>query len=471
MSELQRVEELKVPRCLKSNKGDIISVELHLFSDASENVFAAVSYVRMTDADGCHSVSLIMSRTRVAPLKQLSIVRLELQAAVLATRLASTIQKEMTYKFDDVVFWSDSQVVLQFVMNESRMFQTFVANRVAEIRDSTSPSQWRHVPGTQNPADICTRGQSPSQLKDSVLWWNGPKFLREDKDDWPNLKMIKISPDQPELKKTAVVKPVVGFVSGTVMNGETQLLVDPARFSSWTRYRRVVAWVYRFIWNAKKQEKKQGPLTVEELLQAERAIIRQDQKQEKLSSQPGLSLYEDGDGLMRVKGRLKNAPAEVCRELILLNPEGEVTRLIVTHLHERCMHAGLSHTLNLFRERFWMPRARATVKKLIWRCVYCRNRRALPSCPKMADLPGERFDSARPFSSVGLDFMGPILVKKFRKTEKRYILLVTCLATRAVHLEVAESMDTSSFLMALRRFVARRGRPTLIWSDNGRNLV
>lgn len=350
------------------------------------------------------------------------------------------------------------------------MFQTFVANRVAEIRATTSPSQWRHVPGAQNPADICSRGRSASQLRDCGLWWNGPKFLTQDESDWPQLKTPDLSPDQPELKKTAVVMSVVGFVGGTPVDGTRQELVDPARFSSWTRYRRVVAWVYRFIWNGREQEKKHGPLTVEELLQAERAIIRRDQMQEK-TSHPGLSLYEDEHGLVRVKGRLKNAPAEVCKEPILLNPRSEITRLIVTDLHGQCMHAGLNHTLNLLRERFWMPKFRATVKKLIWKCAQCRNRRAAPECPRMSDLPSERFDSSRPFSSVGLDFLGPLLVKKFRKTEKRYILLVTCLATRAIHLEVAESLDTSSFLMALRRFVARRGKPTIIWSDNGKNLV
>ena len=190
-----------------------------------------------------------------------------------------------------------------------------------------------------------------------------------------------------------------------------------------------------------------------------------------MSCQPGVSLYQDDKGLVRVKGRLSHAPAEICREPIVLSPSSEVTRLIVTNLHERCMHAGLNHTLNLVREKFWLPRARASVKKLIWRCAYCRNRRAAPTCPRMADLPSERFDTGRPFSSVGLDFLGPVQVRKFRKTEKRYILLVTCLATRAIHLEIAESLETSSFLMALRRFIARRGCPKIIWSDNGTNLV
>ena len=135
------------------------------------------------------------------------------------------------------------------------------------------------------------------------------------------------------------------------------------------------------------------------------------------------------------------------------------------------MHSGLSHTLNQFRHRFWTPKARSTVKKILWNCAKCRNRRAQPMCPKIASLPKDRFDMSRPFSVSGLDFLGPFTVKKFRKTEKRYVLLITCLATRAIHLEVAQCLDTDSFLLAVRRFMSRRGKPQCVWSDNGTNLV
>ena len=468
LSELTEVEGIKVPRCLKTSvSGEAKKIELHLFSDASENAFAAVGYVRMTDAEGCHTVSMVMSRTRVAPLKQLTIVRLELQAAVLATRLAKTIQEELTFRLDDVVFWYDSQVVLQFVANESRMFQTFVANRVSEIRDSTEPSQWRHVPGSQNPADICSHGLSASKLRGSELWWNGPDFLRQDRRDWPYLKTPTLSQEEPELRRNPV-KPVISFIGEAAVR---QPLVDPARFSSWSKYRRVVAWIHRFIYNARARERRCGPLSVEELLNAEQCIIREDQENETVTAPPGLSVSRDDQGLLRVTGRLTNAPAEVCRQPIVISPRSEVTRLIVNDLHQRCLHTGLNHTLNLLREKYWIPKARATVRRLIRRCAYCRNRRASRANPKMADLPSERFDATRPFSSVGLDFLGPFQVKKFRKTEKRSIMLVTCLSTRAVHLEVCQSLETDSFLLALRRFIARRGRPALIWSDSGTNLV
>ena len=134
------------------------------------------------------------------------------------------------------------------------------------------------------------------------------------------------------------------------------------------------------------------------------------------------------------------------------------------------MHTGTDHTLNEVRQRYWIPRGRAQVKRVLFECAFCRNRRARPQHPRMADLPTDRFDDSRPFSTVGMDYFGPLTVKRFRKTEKRYGLLVTCLATRAVHLEVSNSLDTDSFLMAFRRFVARRGRPKKVFSDNGTNL-
>ena len=117
-----------------------------------------------------------------------------------------------------------------------------------------------------------------------------------------------------------------------------------------------------------------------------------------------------------------------------------------------------------------MPKARATVRRELHACAFCRNRRAKPLQPKMADLPRHRFDMTRPFKKVGLDFFGPLHVKKFRKIEKRWVLLITCLSTRAIHLELVESMDTDSFLMGLRQFFGRRGKPSVVFSDNGSNI-
>ena len=471
LRELPNLRDIAVPRCLLAAVvGDVQHIELHMFSDASEQAFAAVGYVRVTDASGHHHTSLIMARSRLAPLKQLSIVRLELQAAVLATRLARTIRGALGYEFEETFFWCDSQAVLQYIANESRVFHTFVANRTAEIRDASNSSDWRHVPGFQNPADVLTRGMSAHQLQGSKLWWTGPEFLKLERRDWPTLKIPGLPQDDPELKKK-VVKSSVSLVEKATVSR----LVDPARFSSWSKLRRVVAWVQRYIWNVRskrlEKNKRSGPLTMQELENAENFIIREDQARQRLPAPPGLSLIRDEQEVVRVTGRLRHAPVEVCQQPIILSPDSELTRLMVLDVHLRVMHSGLGHALNEFRKKYWTPKARSVIKKIIWRCAFCRNRRAGSACPRMANLPKERFDMSRPFSSVGLDFLGPLYVRKYRKTEKRYVLLVTCLSTRAIHLEVAHSMDTDSFLLAFRRFVGRRGEPKCVWSDNGSNLV
>ena len=247
----------------------------------------------------------------------------------------------------------------------------------------------------------------------------------------------------------------------------------------------------RFVNNCRPgaASRRTGPLQATELQAAEEIVLKNAQKEaygdqiralqkgRQVQGQKGgngimqLSPFLDDRGIMRVGGRLRNAPLKVsARHPILLPTTSDVTRLIIEEEHRRQLHAGVEHTLNEVRQNFWIPKGRAQVKKVLHRCAFCRNRSARPQQPQMADLPADRFDTSHAFSTVGLDFFGPLLVKKFRRTEKRFGLLFTCLATRAIHLEVTQSMDTDSFVMALRRCIARRGRPSKICSDNGTNL-
>ena len=486
LQELHLLSEITVPRCISPTHGEAVSRQFHVFCDASEAAFGAVIYLRTSLSNGEHHCSFVMSKTRVAPLKQMSIVRLELQAAVLAARLMDTVLKEATVVADAVVFWSDSKVVLQYIANESRRFHVFVANRVAEIHDLTKKEQWRHVPGTMNPADDCSRGLGASELSPDCRWLRGPDFLRQGEENWPPERATDpLRSEQEEVKEERF--------SGLTLKGQS-VLPDASRFSSWTKYQRVVAWTQRFLKNlaakhvpGKDSWSRSGPLTAAELTEAERTILRQEQtsnfQSEITSLQSGLPLPVKSDlktlapclgpdGLLRVGGRLRHSPlAEEEKHPIILPRRSEVTRMIIADQHRRLLHAGVEHTLNELRGRFWVPQGRSEVKKSLHRCAVCRNRRAAPQPPMMADMPSERFDTSRPFNTVGIDYLGPLTVRKFRKTEKRYVLLVTCLATRAVHLEVAQSLDTDSFLMALRRFMARRGKPAKILSDNGTNFV
>ena len=472
LSQAKHLREVLIPRCFKGLlECELYRSELHVFCDASENGFAAVAYIRIISAQGKQTSSFAMSRARLAPLKQLTIVRLELQAAVLAVRLADTIKREMTYTFDETVFWSDSKIVLHYIQNESRRFHTFVANRVSEIHGSSKVEEWRHISGKDNPADVGSRGTSLSKLKDLKVWWRGPAFLEVDRDKWPIRSSV--TPDLDPADVEVKVPPVVVAVLYT--NTQRKLL-DTERFSSYTKYRRIFAWVIRFVEKLKAKKKQteipnSSFLSSAEMEKAELHILREDQ----MCHVPGvthMSPYVDPQGILRVGGRLGRAPVpHPAKHPIIMSPRSDLTRLIVRDIHERLMHSGLQHTLNEFRLRFWMPKARGAIKKIIYGCSYCRNRRSRPTAPLMSDLPDVRFDQSCPFSSVGIDYFGPLLVRKFRKTEKRFVLLVTCLATRALHLELAAGLDTDSFLLALRRFIARRGKPKIICSDRGTNFV
>ena len=479
------LSDLRIPRCGKtSTDADVLRRELHIFCDASEAAFGAAGYMRQTSSDGNISCSLVMSRTRVAPLRNLTIVRLELQGAVLATRLAQSIKTALTKPVDETYFWTDSEVVLGYINNESRRFQTFVANRIAEIRDSTSPDQWRHVPGPLNPADDCSRGLVITELNTDGRWFRGPSFLQKAEVYWPvSARPQPLEDDDPEVKTVAALSE----------SNAAMLPVDPARYSSWIRYKRVTAWVLRFTRNfaAKHDHRhrhlfKSGPLAAEEMVQAETLIIRKVQEEafpeelKALSRNKALSPVStlvpltpvlDKDQVIRVGGRLERSSLPCASSHpIVLPRQHDVTRLIVTSQHLKVLHAGTEHTLNELRQTYWIPKARSAVKSYLHPCVVCKKRRAIPQPPLMSDLPKARFDSRHPFSSIGLDFCGPFHVRDRRHTERRYILLITCLSTRAVHLELTSSLDTDSFLLALRRFMARRGRPSVIHCDNWKSF-
>ena len=485
-TELVMLKQLRIPRSYEDSSDLVAERQLHIFCDASETAFGAVAYLRMKTATGKVTCSFVMCRTRVAPLRKLSIVRLELQAAVLAVRLADTVSQELSLNIHRTFFWSDSMVVLQYLASSSRRFHTFVANRIAEIQDSSDPTQWRHVPGKLNPADDCSRGLPEAvQLTTSERWLQGPAFLAEDEELWPaDISLPPPESTDPELK-------LVGAVSkGSASSVE---LPDPSRFSSYTRYKRTVAWQMRFVGDMKASsrrnagQRQSGPIAVSELEAAELLIIRkvqadhysaeisrlrEGQALDSKSSLLSLSPRLDSDGLLRVGGRLSNAPMDMmARHPVILPRRSEVTRLVITAYHSSLMHAGTEHVINDMRQKFWVPCARAAVKSVLSACPLCRRRRALPQPPRQADLPGVRFEDCSAFHNVGIDFFGPLLVKNQKKVEKRYCLLVTCLATRAVHLELTDSLDADSFLMAFRRFVGRRGRAARVYSDNGRSFM
>ena len=180
-----------------------------------------------------------------------------------------------------------------------------------------------------------------------------------------------------------------------------------------------------------------------------------------------------GDGLLCVGGRLRHASIEAeARNPTIMPKKAHVVDLLVRHYHAKAGHSGREHILSLICEKYWIIKGRMAVRRVLSSCFHCKRRLQPPDSQKMSDLPYERVTPGEPpFTFVGVDYFGPFYVKRGRCMEKKYGVLFTCLAMRAVHIEVAHSLDTSSFINALRRFIARRGSPHVIRSDNGTNLT
>ena len=179
------------------------------------------------------------------------------------------------------------------------------------------------------------------------------------------------------------------------------------------------------------------------------------------------------DGLLRVGGRLRHAAIpEEAKHQIILPKNHHISTMIIRHVHQTVKHQGREHVLAELRQKYWVIKAGVVVKNLLKKCVVCKKIQAAVSNQKMADLPSSRLHADEPpFTRTGMDYFGPFQIKQGRTTRKRYGVIFTCLASRAVHLEVAANMDTSSCVNALRRFTSRRGPVKEIISDNGTNLV
>ena len=502
LQHLELLPLLRIPRCLHDHaRGTPSQQHLHVFSDASSAGYAAVAYLvsHYNDQEPPHS-ALALSKGRVAPLRQVSIPRLELLAAELAVDLAYSANAALNVHIQNIHFWSDSTNVLCWIKNDSRVLNSFVGTRVAKIQHHTIARNWSWVQGDTNPADIPSRGMLTGHLATNPLWWEGPPFLTEDAQP----------PEQPEVlthNETAIkeIKKGAQFAFKNNTNNalthphkhdgatvDPDFPVDFSRFSSYTRLLRVVARCKRLF-----QRNRTGTLTHQDLKEAERVILMQVQKTafartlDEIQHGNTLPRYTQSairqltpqlhpDGLLRAHARIRHAEnlEYEAKFPIIMPKKHPVTALLIQHTHSLQLHAGLSHTLTILLRRFWIIQARSQVRQVLHRCIICRRQRAKPLQQKMAPLPPIRLppkENVRPFQTVGIDMAGPYTISNNKKasTLKRYFMIITCLITRAVHLEPLAAANTSSFIAAIQRFLDRRrggDQPEHAVCDNGSNI-
>ena len=488
LQTLPTVESLSIPRCIKPVEfGKVHESSLHHFSDASDFGYGQVSYIRLVDTKGEVCCRLMMSKSRVAPIKFTSMPRLELTAARISARVSVMLKRDLEIAINKQVFWTDSQVVLGYLRNERKKLKIFVANRVQGIKDVSDVKDWRYIPSELNPGDISSRGGDAGNEKQRKFWYEGPEFLWRDEATWESFTCNIKEPDDddPEVKRIQVhatkVKVSENFLERLVM-----------KLSSWNRLRRVLAWILLFkrklLMKINGKSFSNNNLSVEDIKVAEMFILRQVQgdsfhedKKNLLISKPlkqsssiySLDPYVDENEIIRVGGRVENSVLEPeIQHPIILPKNAKVSQLIIEYCHKKVAHGGRSASINEVRNQgYWIVGVNSMTRKILYYCVMCRYLRGKVGEQKMANLPKERLVESPPFTYCGVDCFGPFIITQRRKELKRYGVLFTCLSCRGVHIEVASSLETDTFILALRRLIARRGNVRFMRSDNGTNFV
>ena len=468
VAQYRQIPHIAVPRRIFRST---TPVDLHVFTDASISAFAVVIYARQLDTSAdTVNLTFVLGKSRVAPIKQQSVPKLELQAAVLGVRLFQTVRKAFATQFQSVTFWTDSCVVLDWIQSRNKL-KSFVANRVDEIRQSTSPVDWRYVPTESNPADHGTRGLKPDAIQQK--WTRPPPFLAQPPHKWPQRRPL----------------PPANSICAAAKTKLQSVLLNVNRFSSWFRLLRSTAQVFRFVRRLRHRSSDHSLIT-DDFQRAQHLLFRQSQiesfpstiaqlhSEESLSSKDKLLPYSpvlDEHAVLRSAGRLQYAPLPSSTRIpIVLDARNRIVQLLLQHYHAVCHHAGPEYVKAFLQQRFLIFSVRCALRTLSHRCFTCRRFRAQNVEPKMAPLPSYRFpstDQPFPFEKTGVDVFGPFFIVNGRKTDKHYGIIFNCLVTRACHSEPCPSLTTDSFLNAFRRFLARRGQPRLLRSENGTNFI
>ncbi|KMQ88303.1 gag-pol polyprotein precursor [Lasius niger] len=452
---LPQVANISMPRWLGISP-QMLGLEIHGFSDASQDAIAAVIYLRVINDLDLARVTLAVAKT-----KSLHTDRIPLH------------------------LWTDSTIALTWIKGHPSRWKDFVRNRVSFIQE-LSNSRWHHVSGKENPADLASRGISPQQLQDESLWWAGPKWLQHHSASWPSSSQT-LSPDL-DLEERA------NLCATASPSSEDKMWDLISRYSTLTRLLRITVWCRRATQRLKGNKQDNSIESPPRAIELKDALIfwteatqrthfsKEIKLLQNLTSLPTsspltrLCPFLDEHGRLRLQGRLRFAsinPSE--KQPLILPRESTLTHLLIRHHHHSTLHGGTQLTLSLLRRHFWILGGRVPVRAFIQRCMTCARHRASTSNQRMGQLPPSRVTPCRPFLNAGIDYAGPITLKTFRgrgaKTYKGYFIIFVCFSSSAVHLEVATDYTTDGFIAAYKRFTGRRGLCATITSDCGTNLV
>ena len=307
--------------------------------------------------------------------------------------------------------------MLNWLAGSPRRFKTFVGNRISLITDLVAPNRWHHVQSSENPADCASRGVLPSELLHHHLWWDGPDWLQMGMHCWPK-SFINPSDEVHEICTHAAVVQI-------------RPVFQMDRFSSFSRLKRVTAWMIRFVSNCRAHQRDfpqvSGQLTLNELCKAvsywvcisQAAHFKTEVKALKSGtllprscSLISLNVFLDEDGLLRVGGRQQNSRLSYDRQHpIILHGTHPVSKLLIHAKHLRLLHAGPLLVSASLGRHFHIVGGRRAIRSITRRCVICHRKSLRPQPPLMGQLPAERVTPDLVFNRVGIDYAGPICTK------------------------------------------------------------
>ena len=518
--DIKELKSLRLPRLITSTRAAFLAI----FADASKEAYGACAYIV-----GENDSHLLFSKTRVAPIKQskiesseplLTIARLELLASLIAARVATYILNAYEQKFiTKVVFFTDSMITLWRIRNGPKNYKVWVANRVTEILAKTNKDQWHFCPGQLNPADLASRSTSARELKDNVLWQQGPSFLTRHPDQWPKQQALS---RQEALERNALDKkeqesaPEILIAAAAVAKKVQDENLTPSlaekilqRSNNWQKCCRLLVWILKFLvktlsdktvekFRLLTEVKSNKEISLAEMRSAQRAFVVWAQSKafgEELEGNKGAKTIKSSShlqqftpfidretGLIRSNTRLQPSEkmGEQTTKPIILPKNCQIVERLVLYLHETYGHSGPVFTQHYLRRQFRLIGGKREIARILRKCMKRCCWKPKPVAAAEPPLPLERTNETHAFDKIAVDMCGPFQVRHFckdkkadqciHKDSKAWVCVFTCMLSRAIHLEIAEDMSTPVFLQCFSRLCSRRGVPTFVWSDNARTF-
>ena len=481
LSDLEQLQTIKFHRKVFSTCEQ--NTTLNVFCDASNLCYGFAVYIN----DGFQN-SLLLAKSKVAPLKGRTLPSLELLSVFFAFKHLPQILSSFDVKFKAINIFVDAQIVLSWLLSgKVNTKQIFIRNRLQDIKqmadeiekEKNIKCQYIYVTTEENPADMVTRGISFKEFQEKLDFWNyGPPWLLQEKWLWPQNKLGCLSDHSKSLTHS-------NFISTNAVIDKNDCVIDVSKYSSLDKVERIMTLAYKFINLAKKRDNDPSLLAKIYLVKSVQKEHFSDsltflQKNGKCPEKEipdlvkNLNLFLDKDGIIRSKGRIAKVnfyDFEILNP-ILLPKDDHFTNLTIWKAHKSCKHLGVQSTLNKVRlQGYWIHKARQAIKKVLSECIICKKFNNFSfAYPKYTNFTSAQMDFIRPYKHVGVDFTGHIWVKNCdsNTNTKMYILIYTCLNVRAVHIDLLPDMSTKSFILSFQRFSNIYGICDTIYSDNAK---